>query len=135
MPSSDALPASSSSSPKITGTCHCGRVSLELPSKPTEINECRCSICYRYGALWAYYPRNEVLVTAKEPGLKSYLREDPESSKDLGFYFCGHCGCLTHWWGEDADEQHGGESAGMGVNTRILGEKDIEGIKREVSYE
>ncbi|RKU45129.1 hypothetical protein DL546_004096 [Coniochaeta pulveracea] len=133
MSSSDALPPSSSSPAKLTGSCHCGRVTLELPSKPTKINECRCSICYRYGALWAYYPRNEVLVTAKEPGLKSYLRDDPECSKDIGFYLCGHCGCLTHWWGLEGAGR-GGESAKMGVNTRILGEKGIEGVERHIGY-
>ncbi|KAI1822886.1 hypothetical protein F4861DRAFT_512656, partial [Xylaria intraflava] len=54
-----------SSSPKAT--CHCRRITITLPRPPKEINECRCSLCYKLGALWAYYPRDHVTVTTSSP--------------------------------------------------------------------
>ena len=30
-------------------------VSLEIDSPPEEVTECNCSMCRRYGVLWAYY--------------------------------------------------------------------------------
>ena len=38
----------------IRATCHCGAVTLELDEAPREITKCNCSICRRYGVLWAY---------------------------------------------------------------------------------
>jgi len=38
-----------------TGSCHCGAVQLEIPSAPDHLTNCNCSICWRYGALWAYF--------------------------------------------------------------------------------
>jgi hypothetical protein len=39
----------------IESSCHCGVVKLEIQSAREEVNDCNCSICRRYGALWAYY--------------------------------------------------------------------------------
>lgn len=41
----------------IRTSCHCGAVGFEIETAPTEVTECNCSICRRYGVLWAYYPR------------------------------------------------------------------------------
>lgn len=47
----------------IEASCHCGAVRLEIDSPPpAEVNDCRCSICRRYGALWAYYAPERVRV-------------------------------------------------------------------------
>lgn len=43
----------------IQATCHCGLVVLSLSATPTELTECNCSICRRYGVLWAYYGRDQ----------------------------------------------------------------------------
>ncbi|KAK3944408.1 hypothetical protein QBC46DRAFT_304968 [Diplogelasinospora grovesii] len=148
----DALPINDGEGWKIA-TCHCGRVSLDLPSKPDELNECRCTICFQYGALWAYYPRKDVTVTVSTPpttsaptipssassstgshGIQKYIREDKKGERSrLSFNRCGNCGVLTHWWGESGD--YAGDDHRMGVNCRLLGEKGIAGIERHVSYE
>jgi len=39
----------------IEASCHCGLVHLEVAQPPAAVNECTCSICRRYGTLWAYY--------------------------------------------------------------------------------
>jgi len=124
----DPLPASSSKD-SLVAKCHCGRVRLQLPSKPTSLNECHCTVCYQYGALWAYYERKDVVVTtASDTTLQAYIRDD--SDGDLSFNRCGHCGCMVCWTvvGEwPVQEQK------MGVNCRMLSEIEIEGIERSIS--
>lgn len=44
----------------IEASCHCGAVRLEIEKAPTEITDCNCSICRRYGVLWAYYTLDQV---------------------------------------------------------------------------
>ena len=44
----------------VIASCHCGSVRLEVDSPPSEVTECNCSICRRYGVLWAYYPPHQV---------------------------------------------------------------------------
>ncbi|KAI8951328.1 hypothetical protein F4801DRAFT_545173 [Xylaria longipes] len=36
---------------------------MTLPSPSEDTSECHCSLCYKLGALWAYYPRDQVAVT------------------------------------------------------------------------
>ena len=48
-------------------TCHCGAVVLEVDSPPAEVNDCHCSICRRYGTLWAYYSPELVACTPLRP--------------------------------------------------------------------
>lgn len=49
----------------ITAACHCGQVALEIDSPPTEVTDCTCSICRRYGVLWAYYSPSQVRIVLK----------------------------------------------------------------------
>ncbi|KAB5547381.1 Mss4-like protein [Coniochaeta sp. 2T2.1] len=131
--SQDELPAGSPPNPeKLTASCHCGRVKLELPAPPTKVNECRCSICYRYGALWAYYPRDEVLVTSEEPGMRSYVREDQGAKGTIAFYACNTCNSLTHWWAQPEHVKPTPDWNRMGVNTRMLPESLLEGVERKI---
>jgi len=119
-----ALPA------KLKASCHCGRVSIELPSPPDKLNECRCTVCYKYGALWAYFPRDTLAVATAEGGtVEAYVRADSDGY--LSFNRCGHCGGMTHWLGLG---EYAGPKRKAGVNCRLLPEKDIEGIPREVNY-
>ena len=39
----------------LIATCHCAAVKVEVPRRPRRLTECNCSICRRYGTLWAYY--------------------------------------------------------------------------------
>lgn len=164
--SGDELPPPEPAHPTdLTAKCHCGRVNVEIPSLPTKINECRCSICYRYGAEWAYYPQDDVNVvvnhasrsaskgtsqaaqkvpqSAKEAnegdkGLKHYVRDDSDGL--LGFYFCGNCGCLTHWaltdqglvWMEEQRKIKGADAPWKktGVNSRMLPLNLLEGVEK-----
>ena len=77
----------------LTTTCHCGAVRITIPRRPRSVTACNCSICRRYGVLWAYYKASEVQVTAAEGAQAEYRCAD----KVLRFGRCAHCGCVTHW--------------------------------------
>ena len=38
----------------LTGTCHCGACRWTLAAPPASVTACSCTICRRFGALWAY---------------------------------------------------------------------------------
>jgi hypothetical protein len=88
--------------------CHCGAVRIVLEPAPAELTDCNCSICRRYGALWAYYERAQVQFNPKAPATDIYMWGD----KALEFHRCKTCGCVTHWLGADKSKTR------MGVNMR-----------------
>jgi hypothetical protein len=95
-------------------SCHCGAIQLILPALPTILNECRCSLCFKYGALWAYYPRDKVIFEqgSSSSQASSYVWGDGQ----VEFQHCSKCGCVTHWLDLDTSDS----SAKMGVNCRML---------------
>jgi hypothetical protein len=95
----------------IEASCHCGAVRLEIARKPRSVTDCNCSICRRYGALWAYYGGRDVRIRARRGSTESYLRGE----RALRFVRCRHCGCVTHW-----EAAKGPRSQRMGVNARNL---------------
>lgn len=96
-----------------TASCHCGAISLEFARRPRKLTQCNCSICRRYGALWAYYRRKSVRVVCAGTALSVYAWGD----KRLQFYHCKNCGSVTHH--ERAVKQPDG-SDWLGVNVRNI---------------
>ena len=92
-------------------SCHCEAVRLELTELPATVTECNCSICRRYGALWAYYSRDQVQLTAASSALASYSWSD----RTIEFCHCRHCGCLTHY--ESLDKH---ARSRVAINARML---------------
>jgi hypothetical protein len=76
----------------LAASCHCGAVRLEVARKPRTVTDCNCSICRRYGALWAYYKATSVRVVCRSGVLSSYSWR----RKTLKFFHCKMCGCITH---------------------------------------
>ena len=93
----------------LTAICHCGAVQVEVPRKPRSLTNCNCSICRRYGTLWAYYKASEVRVRAARGATKKYSWGE----KSLWFVRCSTCGCITHW-----ERVHPKKTSKMGVNAR-----------------
>ena len=77
----------------LSGTCHCGAVRLDVPGPPPTLILCNCSICRRYGALWAFYPKDEVRVAGHPEHTEGYVWGD----RTITTLRCRHCGCVTHW--------------------------------------
>lgn len=77
----------------IRGRCHCGAVSFAYDGRPAYLTSCNCSVCRRFGALWAYGNTGSIRLQA-QPGLSTpYIHGD----QTLAFHHCARCGCLTHW--------------------------------------
>ena len=93
----------------LTATCHCGAVRIEVPRRPRTLTDCNCSICRRYGTLWAYYKSDTVRIHAARKATTSYMWGD----KTLRFVRCKTCGCVTHW--EPVRRKAGSR---MGINAR-----------------
>lgn len=93
----------------IEASCHCGAIRFAVETAPADLNDCNCSICRRYGTLWAYYQKPEVRFDAANGPTDVYTWGDG----DLEFHRCRGCGCVTHWVA--ADQSY----ARMGVNYRL----------------
>ncbi len=94
----------------IDASCHCGAIRLEIAHAPETVTECNCSICRRYGVLWAYYSPTQVRITANGDGTDIYRWGD----RSIEFHRCKICGCVTHW---AALHEHTDRT---GVNARLM---------------
>jgi len=81
----------------IEGSCHCGRVKWLFRGMPESVTACNCTVCRRYGVLWAYDHENEGISVSGPT--RAYLR-----GTAVEFHFCGDCGCVTYWRGQHTDE-------------------------------
>jgi hypothetical protein len=77
----------------IEGSCHCGAIRWSLGAIPSEATTCNCTICRRHGALWAYGFENEDIHTSGDPRTYTW------AGRNIGFHFCGTCGCVAYWSG------------------------------------
>ena len=102
-------------------SCHCGAVRIAIPRAPERVTDCNCSICRRYGTLWAYYKAREVEVLSGETDIYTW------GVGDLEFHRCRTCGCVTHWAAADktADRR-------MGVNARLLAPEVLAAARIEI---
>ena len=104
----------------LNGRCHCGAVSIRISRKPSVLRRCTCSICYRYGALWAYCSPKTVEVSHPPDAVRAYSWNDGV----IAFCHCTTCGCLTHYEGtEKATEDR------IAVNMRMFDPEAIAGIR------
>lgn len=94
----------------IESSCHCGAVVVELAAAPETVTDCNCSICRRYGVLWAYYRLDEARIRSSDAATDVYMWDD----RSIGFHRCRVCGCVTHWTPVDPARDR------MGVNARLM---------------
>jgi hypothetical protein len=103
-----------------TATCHCGAVQLEVARAPRTLTSCNCSICRRYGALWAYYKANSVRVVCRPTALTKYSWGD----KMLNFVRCRNCGCIMFH-----ERRKKRPESTIGVNARNFEPAAIDGAR------
>ena len=81
----------------IQGSCHCGALRWEFDGQPAGATACNCTVCRRYGVLWAYdYEGEGIRVAGKS---NAYLR-----GKVIAFHFCPACGCVAFWRAQEVGE-------------------------------
>jgi hypothetical protein len=93
----------------LTASCHCGAVKVQVPRKPRSLTNCNCSICRRYGVLWAYYKDADVQLAASPGATDEYIWGE----KTQKFIRCKECGCVMQW-----KKLNVGEGTNTGVNAR-----------------
>ncbi len=106
----------------VAAMCHCGAVRIEVTRKPDTVTDCNCSICRRYGVLWAYYEESDVRVVAEPGAIDDYVR----GRKTQRFGRCSACGCVMFWQSFVAAQDNT-----MGVNARNF-EPDVLAAARVV---
>ena len=94
----------------VVASCHCGAIHLEIAAPPETVTDCNCSVCRRYGVLWAYYAPAQVRIVAAPEATNTYAW----GARTTEFHRCRVCGCVTHWQRLD------GSTDRMGVNARLL---------------
>ena len=82
----------------ISGSCHCGAVHWEFDGVPEGATACNCTLCRRYGVLWAYDYENEGIRVSGET--TAYVR-----GEEIEFHFCPVCGCVAFWRARQKDQQ------------------------------
>ena len=80
----------------IKGACHCGVLQWSLEGDPGSITACNCTLCSRYGALWAYDYENERIRIS---GPSSVYTRAAKANPTLEIHFCSTCGCVACWRG------------------------------------
>lgn len=81
----------------IEGHCHCGAVHWQYDAEPDGATACNCTVCRRYGVLWAYDYVDEGIRTTGHT--KAYVRGEA-----IEFHFCPECGCVAFWRARKTDQ-------------------------------
>jgi hypothetical protein len=97
----------------LIGTCHCGAAGWSLEGDPGPATACNCTLCRRYGALWAYDYEGERMRLS---GPSATYTRAGAATPSLEIRFCATCGCVLAWRGLrlDADGRRR-----MAVNLRL----------------
>jgi hypothetical protein len=103
----------------VSASCHCGSVRLEVDAPPEEVTQCNCSLCRRYGLLWAYYPPRQVRMSPPDPPTEVYTW----NGGTIEFHRCGKCGCVSHWAAVDRKKNR------MDVNARLMDPEVLAGAR------
>jgi hypothetical protein len=74
----------------IEGSCHCGSVAWRFEGVPESATACNCTVCRRYGVLWAYDFEDRGIHVSGET--RPYIR-----GESIEFHFCPSCGCVAFW--------------------------------------
>ncbi len=83
----------------LTGYCHCKTVGWSYPIILESVTACNCTLCRRYGALWAYgYLEDGITISGDT---KAYAR----GSQINGYHFCINCGCLAYYLARAKDSE------------------------------
>ena len=97
----------------MDGVCHCGAVRWHFDGMPEWAKACNCTVCRRYGVLWAYDHEGERIRVSGPT--RAYARTDADGGS-LSFHFCPDCGCVAYWRSTTLDA---GGRRRIAVNLRL----------------
>lgn len=110
----------------LSGSCHCGRVTVTLAARPSFVNDCNCSLCRKSGALWGYYLNEDVTVSGET---RQYQRTDREVPI-VNIHSCESCANTTHWTLTEPGREVADHPERMGVNMRLFEPSELIGIEK-----
>jgi hypothetical protein len=103
------------------GSCHCGKVVIEVETDIDQVIECNCSICRRKGYLLAFVPRAAMKLVQGEDSLTTYQF----NTHNIRHRFCATCGCAPFGEGTAPNGD-----AMASINVRCLETVDLADVKR-----
>ena len=107
----------------MTGSCHCGAAGWTLEGEPGPATACNCTLCRRYGALWAYdYEGERIAVSGP---YMSYSRSAVRENPTLEVLACPTCACVLAWRGLSLDA---GGRRRIAVNLRLAEPEAVGGL-------
>ncbi len=97
----------------LEGSCHCGAAGWTLTGDPGPVTACNCTLCHRYGALWAYdFEGERVQVRGPTASYRRPGKADPA----LEILFCPTGAAVVAWRGLRLEEDG---RRRMAVNVRL----------------
>jgi hypothetical protein len=104
---------------KHRGSCHCGRVAIEVEGEIQSGMACNCSICQRRGSILWFVPRAAMTLLTPPENAQVY-----EFNKHvIRHHFCKTCGILPFALGTDPK---GNEMAA--INLRCIEGLDLDKV-------
>lgn len=100
----------------LEGSCHCGNVKWVYNQPLESVTACNCTLCRRYGALWAY-GHLEYGIKVMGP-TKTYAR----GSKINGYHHCENCGCIAYYLANKKDDEG---KFRIAINLRMITDPDL----------
>ena len=97
----------------LIGRCHCGTSGWTLRGDLGVVTACNCTLCRRYGALWAYDIEDERIHISGST--RSYVRSD-KPHPEIEVLFCPTCASVLAWRAVRAGEDGRRRAA---VNVRL----------------
>jgi hypothetical protein len=103
------------------GSCHCGRVVIEVEA-PAALTacECNCSMCTRTGFLHLIVPADRFTLISGADALTTYTFNTHVAKH----HFCCHCGCRPYYVPRSNPD-------GFSVDVRCLDPATIESVTVE----
>jgi hypothetical protein len=75
----------------IEGTCHCKAVSWRFDGTPESATACNCTVCRRYGGLWAYVFEGEGIQVSGSTHTYEW------GPRTITYHFCPRCAVVAYW--------------------------------------
>ena len=97
----------------LKGTCHCGASGWTMEGDPGDVTACNCTLCGRYGVLWAYdFENGRIQLSGPS---QSYVRADVSDPK-IEILSCPTCANVLAWRGLRVNDEGRRRAA---VNIRL----------------